>query len=184
MNLENRGNANINANKEKIAKLDGEVGIYLTENAKIEEDVFKFTKEQEEVVGAGDKLVKLNNLKGKISQKVSAITKEHKFFTENTVCPTCTQTIEEEFRLNRITDAQNKAKELKKVTKNSKTPSSSNRNESVNSTLYPRRLQNSTMRFLKTILGFPSTRDKSEILKMKFKLLPINLQTEILSMRS
>ena len=112
--LENRGNANINANKEKIAKLDGEVGIYLTENAKIEEDVFKYTKEQEEVVGSGDKLVKLNNLKGKISQKVSAITKEHKFFTENTVCPTCTQTIEEEFRLNRIEDAQNKAKELKK----------------------------------------------------------------------
>ena len=112
--LENRGNANINANKEKIAKLDGEVGIHLTENAKIEEDVFKYTKEQEEVVGAGDKLVKLNNLKGKISQKVSAISKEHKFFTENTVCPTCTQTIEEEFRLNRIEDAQNKAKELKK----------------------------------------------------------------------
>ena len=112
--LENRGNANINSNKEKIYKLDGEVGVYLTENSKIEEDVFKYTKEQEEVVGAGDKLVKLNNLKGKISQKVSVITKEHKFFTENTVCPTCTQTIEEEFRLNRIADAQNKAKELQK----------------------------------------------------------------------
>jgi len=111
--LENRGNANINANKEKITNLDSEVGIYITENAKTEEKVFKFTKEQEEVIGAGDKLVKLNNLKGKISQKVSAITKEHKFFNENTVCPTCTQTIEEEFRLNRITDAQNKAKELK-----------------------------------------------------------------------
>ena len=92
--LENRGNANINANKEKIANLDQEVGIYMTENAKTEEQVFSFTKEQEEVVGAGDKLVKLNNLKGKISQKVSVITKEHKFFTENTVCPTCTQTIE------------------------------------------------------------------------------------------
>jgi DNA repair exonuclease SbcCD ATPase subunit len=112
--LENRGNANINANKEKIANLDQEVGVYMTENAKIEEGVFKFTKEQEEVVGAGDKLVKLNNLKGKISQKVSVITKEHKFFTENTVCPTCTQNIEEEFRLNRITDAQNKAKDLQK----------------------------------------------------------------------
>jgi DNA repair exonuclease SbcCD ATPase subunit len=111
--LENRGNANINANKEKIAKLDDEVGVYISENAKTEEKIYKFTKEQEEVIGAGDKLVKLNNLKGKISQKVSVITKEHKFFTENTVCPTCTQTIEEEFRLNRITDAQNKAKELK-----------------------------------------------------------------------
>ena len=112
--LENRGNANINANKEKIANLDSEVGIYMTENAKTEEQIFTYTKEQEEVIGADDKLVKLNNLKGKISQKVSAITKEHKFFTENTVCPTCTQTIEEEFRLNRITDAQNKAKELQK----------------------------------------------------------------------
>jgi len=111
--LENRGNANINSNKEKITKLDSEVGVYIAENSKTEEKIFKFTKEQEEVIGAGDKLVKLNNLKGKISQKVSAITKEHKFFTENTVCPTCTQTIEEEFRLNRITDAQNKAKELK-----------------------------------------------------------------------
>jgi DNA repair exonuclease SbcCD ATPase subunit len=112
--LENRGNANINVNKEKIANLDAEVGIYMTENSKTEEQIFAYTKEQEEVIGADDKLVKLNNLKGKISQKVSVITKEHKFFTENTVCPTCTQTIEEEFRLNRIADAQNKAKELQK----------------------------------------------------------------------
>jgi DNA repair exonuclease SbcCD ATPase subunit len=110
--LENRGNANINANKEKIANLDSEVGIYMNDNSKIEENIFKYTKDQEEVTGASNKLVKLNNLKGKISQKVSVITKEHKFFTENTVCPTCTQTIEEEFRVNRITDAQNKAKEL------------------------------------------------------------------------
>jgi DNA repair exonuclease SbcCD ATPase subunit len=112
--LESRGNANINANQEKIAKLDAEVGIYMNENGRTEEEIFSYTKEQEEVIGADDKLVKLNNLKGKISQKVSVITKEHKFFTENTVCPTCTQTIEEEFRLNRITDAQNKAKELQK----------------------------------------------------------------------
>jgi len=111
--LENRGNANINTNREKITNLDSEIQIYISQNSKTEKEVFELTKDQEEVIGAGDKLVKLNNLKGKISQKVSAITKEHKFFTENTVCPTCTQTIEEEFRLNRITDAQNKAKELK-----------------------------------------------------------------------
>jgi DNA repair exonuclease SbcCD ATPase subunit len=112
--LENRGNAKINDNKRKISDLDAEVSTYLNENSRIEEEIFRFTKEQEEVVGASDKLVKLNNLKGKISQKVSTITKEHKFFTENTVCPTCTQTIEEEFRVNRIADAQNKAKELQK----------------------------------------------------------------------
>lgn len=112
--LENRGNANINANHRKISDLDTEIGVYMNENAKTEEEIFKYTKEQEEVVGADDKLIKLNTLKGKLSQKVSSITQEHKFFNENTVCPTCTQTIEEEFRLNKIADAQNKAKELQK----------------------------------------------------------------------
>jgi DNA repair exonuclease SbcCD ATPase subunit len=110
--LENRGNANINANKEKIAKLDSEVSDYMNHNSIVEVSLLNKTKLQEEVTGAAEKLGKLNNLKGKISQKVSTITKEHKFFTGNTVCPTCTQTIEEEFRLNRIADAQSKAKEL------------------------------------------------------------------------
>ena len=110
--LENRGNANINANKEKIANLMDEVGIYMKENSLTEEDIFKYTKEQEYVTGATEKLRKFGNLKGKISQKVSSITQEHKFFTENTVCPTCTQSIEETFRINRIKDAQDKAKEL------------------------------------------------------------------------
>ena len=110
--LESRGKDNINSNKKKISNLIGEVDVYMLQNATTEESIFGHTKEQAEVIGATDKLRKLGNLKGKISQKVSTITKEHKFFTENTVCPTCTQTIEEEFRLNRITNAQNSAKEL------------------------------------------------------------------------
>ena len=111
--LENRGKENIESNKNKITNLMGEVDVYIRENSTLEEDVFKYTKEQQIVTGAGEKLVKLNNLKGKISQKVSTITKEHQFFTENTVCPTCQQHIEEDFRLNRIDEAQGKAKELK-----------------------------------------------------------------------
>ena len=111
--LENRGNANINANKEKITNLDNEVGNYMNTNEDLEGQIKTLQVDIEELQGVGDKLVKLNNLKGKISQKVSTITKEHKFFTENTVCPTCTQEIEEEFRVNRIEDAQNKARELK-----------------------------------------------------------------------
>ena len=110
--LESSGNANINSNKKKILDLNSEIDQYSTENSLLEEDVFKYTKEQEYVMGATEKLRKLGNLKGKISQKVSSITKEHKFFTENTVCPTCTQSIEETFRINRINDAQVKAKEL------------------------------------------------------------------------
>jgi len=111
--LENRGNANIDSSKKKIDNLMIEVDNHLKENITLELNVEKISKEQQDVTGAAKKLVKLNNLKGKLSQKVGTITKEHKFFTENTVCPTCTQDIEEEFRLNRISDAQNKAKELK-----------------------------------------------------------------------
>jgi len=110
--LENRGNANINANKENIANLEKEIGEYINANVIVESHLVQYTKEQESLVSVGDKLKKLNNMKGKISQKVSTITQEHKFFNENSVCPTCTQSIEEEFRINRIKDAQNKAKEL------------------------------------------------------------------------
>ncbi len=111
--LENRGNQNIESNNVKINKLMKEVDSYMVDNSTTEEDIFKYTKEQEEVTGATKKLSKLNTLKGKLSQKVSTITKEHKFFSENTVCPTCTQDIEESFRLNKIEDVQNTAKELK-----------------------------------------------------------------------
>jgi DNA repair exonuclease SbcCD ATPase subunit len=110
--LENRGNANINANKEKINNLDKEIGEYVDANIIVETHLEQYTKEQESLVSVGGKLKKLNNMKGKISQKVTTITQEHKFFNENSVCPTCTQSIEEEFRINRIKDAQNKAKEL------------------------------------------------------------------------
>jgi len=111
--LENRGHANIDINKAKIKKLLDEENEYILSNESLNYKMETVQEQMDEVTGAADKLVKLNNLKGKISQKVSTITKEHKFFTENTVCPTCTQDIEESFRLNKIEDAQNKAKELR-----------------------------------------------------------------------
>jgi hypothetical protein len=42
--LENRGNANINANKEKITKLDTEVGIYMNENSKLKNKFLSLQK--------------------------------------------------------------------------------------------------------------------------------------------
>ena len=110
--LENRGKENIQKKNQLISSLDSEVDLFMRESAILEEGIFEKQKEVEEYIGAGDKLKKLGTLKGKISQKVSTITKEHKFFTENTVCPTCTQGIDETFRINRIDDAQSKAKDL------------------------------------------------------------------------
>ena len=73
----------------------------------IREQVLKFED-------SGSRLREFGSIKGKMSQKISSIVKEHKFFTDNTVCPTCDQSIEELFRVNRIRDSQNKAEELRK----------------------------------------------------------------------
>ena len=103
----------IGAKKTQIKTLTDTQDNLLKDSLAVENSLIDKQKELEKYSGATAKLRKLGNLKGKISQKVSVITEEHKFFSDNTVCPTCTQSIEETFRINRITDAQNKAKELR-----------------------------------------------------------------------
>lgn len=111
--LENQGKENIENRNNLITKLFAECETYSLKNSEIEEQIHGLNKDLTDVSGATDKLRKLGNLKGKISQKVSTITKEHKFFKTNTVCPTCTQNIDESFRLNKISEAEAKAKELR-----------------------------------------------------------------------
>jgi DNA repair exonuclease SbcCD ATPase subunit len=110
--IEKRGKERINSKKEKIKTLiiDSEKCISL--NEKKQDDIQEYIKDQERFAGASKKLKELGNLKGKISNKASTVKKEHKFFSKNTVCPTCTQNIDEELRLNKLDEAQQKAKEL------------------------------------------------------------------------
>ena len=110
--IESQGKESIATKQEKVEEQLKLVDLYHKEVTLAEEKVQKHLKEQEKVSGATEKLRKFSGLKGKITQKAATLTKEHKFFTENTVCPTCTQSIEEEFRINKINDAQKIAKEL------------------------------------------------------------------------
>jgi DNA repair exonuclease SbcCD ATPase subunit len=110
--IESQGKESIATKQEKVEEQLKLVDLYHKEVTLAEEKVQKRLKEQEKVSGATEKLRKFSGLKGKITQKAATLTKEHKFFTENTVCPTCTQSIEEEFRINKINDAQKIAKEL------------------------------------------------------------------------
>ena len=110
--LETRGKQRIQEKEGKINLLEGEIQETSDETECLMKDAEMFNNDLENFTGANKKLKKLNTLKGQITQKVATITKEHKFFTDNTVCPTCTQDIEEEFRVNRIADAQTRAKEL------------------------------------------------------------------------
>ena len=110
--LENRAKQNIVDKEEKIGQLLVEENNWMGVNEEKNRELVDLQKNIEKYSGATEKLRTLGNLKGKISNKVSTITKEHKFFAEHTVCPTCNQDIEETFRINRIDDAQSKAKEL------------------------------------------------------------------------
>ena len=110
--LECRGKKNIEGKELKIGELLVEENNWMGDNEEKNRELVELQGKLESYSGATEKLRTLGNLKGKISQKVSSITKEHKFFTQNTVCPTCDQEIEESFRINRINDAQDKAKEL------------------------------------------------------------------------
>ena len=110
--IESRGKENIKQKEDKIQGLLNEENDLINACEGMNEELSSLEQRLKVNVGATEKLRKLGNLKGKISNKVSTITKEHKFFAENTVCPTCDQHIEETFRINRISDAQNKAQEL------------------------------------------------------------------------
>ena len=110
--LETQGKQRIQEKEGKINLLEDEIQQTSDETECLMKDVEMFNNDLESFSGANKKLKKLNTIKGQITQKVATITKEHKFFTDNTVCPTCTQDIEEEFRVNRIADAQTRAKEL------------------------------------------------------------------------
>ena len=110
--IEKRGKESIKDKEDKIDELTSESSNLSEELSSITDKIDGLNVELEKYKGAKEKLRKLGNLKGKITQKVSTITKEYTFFTENTVCPTCTQELENEFRLNKISEAKSKAKEL------------------------------------------------------------------------
>jgi DNA repair exonuclease SbcCD ATPase subunit len=112
--IEKRGKEDIDMKKISVLSLTEDIGHYMDDNQKLQEKIEELQEELDKYTGATEKLRKLGNLKGKISQKVSTITEEHKFFDKNTVCPTCTQNIEDEFRLNKLCEAELKAKELQK----------------------------------------------------------------------
>jgi DNA repair exonuclease SbcCD ATPase subunit len=110
--IENKSQEDIAIKEKNIGYILNEENNLMNHGERLNEELLSLEKNLENYTGATEKLRTLGNLKGKISNKVSSITKEHKFFTQNTVCPTCDQAIEETFRINRIKDAQTKAKEL------------------------------------------------------------------------
>jgi DNA repair exonuclease SbcCD ATPase subunit len=112
--LEETGRKDIDKKKQKLENIFVGIGTHRQIIEDTDKKLKSINDDMESFGNSNKKLRKLGNLKGKLSNKVSNITKEHKFFSENVTCPTCTQNIEESFRLNKINEAESKAKELKK----------------------------------------------------------------------
>lgn len=112
-NIDNTGKENIKNKKNQIENIDIEIDkiISLNEikNEKIKNDL---NPKIEKLSDATKKIKKLSNLKGAISQKVLMVQEENEFFDSNSVCPTCKQNIEDEFRLNKIVETKQKLVEL------------------------------------------------------------------------
>ena len=112
--IEDKSQEDIAVKENNINNLLTEENDLMNKNEEINNDVVVLQTKMTSLEGSASKLREYGNIKGKLSQKISGIVKEHKFFTENRVCPTCSQDIEETFRVNRISDSQSKAEELQK----------------------------------------------------------------------
>jgi DNA repair exonuclease SbcCD ATPase subunit len=110
--IQTEGNKRVQSKQEMIENLIAECEKNNQENISVETKIEKLTSKLETLESSSTKLKKLGNIQGKLNQKIRTISSEKDFFDENSVCPTCTQDIEERFRLNRISELQNKIVEL------------------------------------------------------------------------
>ena len=103
---EESGQNDIQDKQNQILDLDSEVAKHqkrvetLLTGVKTKED------EATDYGNASETLRKLGKFLGKIQSKKSHTSDTLSFFNDNSVCPTCTQTIEEEFRVNKTVQLQ------------------------------------------------------------------------------
>ena len=110
--IEKSGRERIQKKESNIESLDGEIVTITKENESLMTRIDTLKPKLENLNNSKKTLKKLNTIKAKLEQKIQNLVSEHQFFQENSVCPTCTQSIEEQFRLDKIVDIEENSKEL------------------------------------------------------------------------
>lgn len=112
LNLEKRDKEEIDKKKQKIVEYETKE----TDNSdiitKLTQQILRLNEEMVDYKQSSKKLNKLNTYLMKLTHKLNSIKKEHKFFEDNHVCPTCTQTLENSFREKKISNGKNKIQEM------------------------------------------------------------------------
>jgi DNA repair exonuclease SbcCD ATPase subunit len=104
--IEETGQNDIKDKQTQIVECEREVSEYTESVASLLQKVQDKQQEIEQYADASDTLRKLGTFKGKIGNKKQNSSDDLEFFKEHSVCPTCTQTIEETFRVNKIDELQ------------------------------------------------------------------------------
>jgi DNA repair exonuclease SbcCD ATPase subunit len=111
--LDKRGKENIEDKKTKIEGLSLDITNLMGDNRIYNENITDVYQPQlQELSDPTKSLRRMNGVKSKLEQKIQNITKEHRFFKDNSVCPTCGQDIEEQFRVNKVGEIENQVQEI------------------------------------------------------------------------
>lgn len=95
----------IAALEEEIFEIQKGINVLEAENLDINTDITEITNLKEEIR-------KANSILHKLHHKFDSAQKEIDFFTKNDTCPTCTQTIQSEFKDRKISDLQENSKQF------------------------------------------------------------------------
>ena len=105
--------------QEEITKKQEKISLYknqeleTTQNVEIStQQISKLNEEMLEYQNSSTKLKKLNTFLIKLQGKLQTCQKEHKFFEDNHVCPTCTQDLSETFRKEKLDQGERKISEM------------------------------------------------------------------------
>jgi DNA repair exonuclease SbcCD ATPase subunit len=105
--------------QEEIDKKEEKIFLYKKTELQGSEDVVVLTKqisnlnkEMEGCKTSSEKLKKLNTFLIKVQGKLKTCKKEHEFFENNHVCPTCTQELSESFRDEKLESGKTKVDEM------------------------------------------------------------------------
>jgi len=102
LELEKKTKEEISRKENKITELLQNENNYHNDIARLTSEIQNHSEEMKKVSNSTTKLKKLNTFLFKIQSKLNICQKEHSFFTDNHVCPTCTQDLNEEFRQTKI----------------------------------------------------------------------------------
>ena len=102
----------ISANQEKIDKSNGDIASYNLQISDIETRIVSLNKLVENFDQQQNKQRKLEKYEDEINKNLKKVEKEIEFYRQNTDCPVCKQTIDEDHRECEISEKQKKKTEL------------------------------------------------------------------------